>query len=151
MKTCLDCRVEKPVSEFGKRSVASDGLNPRCRPCRRSYERRTYAKNPSVYTERRKTEWASYKERNSRIIADHLTTHPCVDCGEDDPIVLEFDHTSGEKVRNVSRLRLEGASVATLLAEIAKCEVRCCNCHRRITFLRAQASGRKTPRLLRAC
>jgi hypothetical protein len=76
-----------------------------------------------------------------------LSTHPCVDCREDDIIVLEFDHVRGSKRKELSRLVNAGASVASLLAEVEKCEVRCANCHRRVTHARrlARADVRKRP------
>lgn len=62
------------------------------------------------------------------FITDYLSKHPCVDCGECDVIVLEFDHLDNKK-HAVSRLK--GCSLERVRAEIAKCQVRCCNCHRR--------------------
>jgi len=45
--------------------------------------------------------------------------------------VFEFDHLPGsEKANNVSWLAKMGRSVEKLMAEIAKCEVVCANCHR---------------------
>lgn len=55
---------------------------------------------------------------------NYLSTHPCVECGETDPMVLEFHHT-GEKDRDVSDLTAAGYSVATIQAEIDKCDVLC--------------------------
>jgi len=74
---------------------------------------------------------------NRRRILEYLLEHPCVDCGEADPIVLEFDHLR-DKTRNVSQLLL-GYSWARIMQEIEKCEVVCCNCHRRRTFIRQGA------------
>lgn len=71
-----------------------------------------------------------YIERNRAIVNDYLKDHPCVDCGNDNPVVLEFDHVRGEKKRSVAKMVRQGLSVKTLMAEIAKCEVRCANCHR---------------------
>ena len=74
--------------------------------------------------------------RNKEFINNYLETHPCVDCVEKDPIVLEFDHIKGEKVNNVSTGATFGWSLKKLQKEIDKCEIRCANCHRRITHLR---------------
>jgi hypothetical protein len=64
---------------------------------------------------------------------NYLTTHPCVDCGESDPIVLEFDHVRGKKIEDVGVLIGRGKSLDVIKSEIEKCEVRCGNCHRRKT------------------
>lgn len=63
----------------------------------------------------------------------HLDGRSCVDCGENDPVVLEFDHRDGvEKEDAVARL-IVSCRWAEVAAEIAKCDVRCANCHRRRT------------------
>lgn len=73
---------------------------------------------------------------NRDYIDEYLREHPCLDCGEEDILVLDFDHVSGVKCGNVSTLSHKGVSLEVLKVEIAKCEVRCANCHRRITRLR---------------
>lgn len=55
----------------------------------------------------------------------------CIDCGEDESILLEFDHVRGEKVANVSDMVGGAYSIKSIKKEIRKCEVRCANCHRR--------------------
>ena len=77
---------------------------------------------------------AANKAHHNRIILDHLLEHPCVDCGEGDPVVLDFDHIGNDKAANVSWLARTGATWDRIEAEIAKCEVRCANCHRRRTM-----------------
>lgn len=32
-KVCLDCKAEKPISQFGKRSSSLDKHNSYCKPC----------------------------------------------------------------------------------------------------------------------
>jgi len=64
-------------------------------------------------------------------VAEYLSTHPCVDCGENDIIVLDFDHRDDSSKRaDVGRLLTGGYSVRTVMIEIEKCDVRCANCHR---------------------
>lgn len=63
----------------------------------------------------------------------YLCNHPCVDCGESDPVVLEFDHVRGVKDTNVANLISGAGRMQRLMDEIAKCDVRCANCHRRKT------------------
>lgn len=60
-----------------------------------------------------------------------------MDCGYNQhPAALDFDHVSGEKVILVSFTK----SKAQADVEIAKCEVRCANCHRIVTWQRQQES-----------
>ena len=72
-----------------------------------------------------------------RVLVDQfLANHPCVDCGKDDPDVLDFDHVKGIKIKNVSEMITDTSTLEQLVDEIDKCEVRCANCHRKITRLR---------------
>src|SRR5260370_12265348 len=75
------------------------------------------------------------QHRNRSHIYAYLRQHPCELCGEDDPVVLDFDHRRG-KPRQVTVIAAFGGW-ADLLAEIEKCRVLCANCHRRQTALRA--------------
>lgn len=74
--------------------------------------------------------------RAKRHVAAYLAGYPCVDCGEPDARVLDFDHV-GRKIEVVSSLAARGAPTARIDAEIARCEVRCANCHRRVTARRS--------------
>ena len=77
-----------------------------------------------------------YDERRQWIDSIKLVSG-CVDCGyREDSRALDFDHIKGEKTFNVSQMF--GYSKNRLLAEIAKCEVVCANCHRIRTFDRGQ-------------
>ena len=67
-------------------------------------------------------------------VIEYLETHSCVDCGEDDYVVLEFDHREDSvKHTEVATMVGDGVGWAKVEAEIAKCDVRCANCHRRRT------------------
>ncbi len=69
------------------------------------------------------------RERCRAYRTEYLSTHPCVDCGEADLVVLEFDHR-GDKHEEICVLVSRG-SFDRLVEEIKKCDVRCANCHRR--------------------
>lgn len=74
------------------------------------------------------------KQAKRMLLLDHLLRHPCIECGEDDPVVLDFDHRDpAEKSFSVANGISARKSEAALIAEIAKCDVRCANCHRRRT------------------
>jgi hypothetical protein len=87
--------------------------------------------------------WRSPRhERNVRHAVAALAASGCVDCGEHDLCVLDFDHV-GARTGAVMRLARNEVSLARLAAEIAACEVRCATCHRRRTavaggYFRAQ-------------
>ena len=89
---------------------------------------------------KRRARWHSKQQvsRLQNIVATHLESHPCVDCGCDDIDVLEFDHVRGTKTDNVADMVRKSVSVKRLFDEIDKCEVRCANCHRRVTKQRRQ-------------
>lgn len=60
---------------------------------------------------------------------------PCADCGESyPPFVMDFDHR-GDKEFDIGMAPTR-VSMSRLLAEIAKCDVVCANCHRFRTFAR---------------
>ena len=84
-------------------------------------------------------------EERIEFVVAYLREHPCVDCGEEDPVVLEFDHLRDKKFP-ISK-GLTDRNWQDVLDEIAKCEVVCANCHRRRTakrggFLRAAVAQR---------
>ena len=95
------------------------------------------------YNARKRARLKIYRARNRRLVECYLETHPCIDCGLFDPLVMEFDHVTGTKVNDVRTLVREAAAMHVLEAEIAKCVVRCANCHRRRTALTLWGKVRK--------
>jgi hypothetical protein len=66
----------------------------------------------------------------------------CVDCGNTDWRVLDFDHLPGfEKSLNLAAAGSQGWSVARIDLEMAKCEIVCANCHRIRTHERRGVTG----------
>ena len=85
-------------------------------------------------------------KRNKDYILAVKKEKSCVDCGESNPIVLDFDHVRGKKVGNVSDLARQAYGMKTLKTEIEKCEVRCSNCHRIVTYNRRENEKRDSDR-----
>lgn len=130
MKICTRCGVEKTLEEFQKRSSAKDGHTNLCKPCKRQYDNKYYSNNLDRKDYIIKNRQKAKLEAESYIL-EYLLNNPCIDCGESDPIVLEFDHVSGTKKEAISILKRNG--LKSIVEEIKKCEVRCANCHRRKT------------------
>lgn len=74
--------------------------------------------------------------RNRTYVDTYLKNHACIDCGNTDVRVLEFDHVRGIKEGNICHSVRNAWSIERLKTEIEKCEIRCCNCHRIVTINR---------------
>ncbi len=132
-KYCGTCKKDKDVEEFSKNKSKADGLNTICKICSKKNSKKYYKKHGEKM---RKQIFKRKKVRitNNRIkILEYFSTHPCIDCNENDPVVLEFDHVRGKKKGNVGELVANGYSWEVIENEIKKCDVRCANCHRRKT------------------
>jgi hypothetical protein len=131
MKKCGKCGEVNPFTEFYKANTKKCGYGSYCKQCQHEHYKMRYAYRTKVL----KQDWQpfkiEYQDRNRIFIAEYLKEHPCVDCGEGDILVLDFDHVRGKKRASVSALVNRAASMESLREEIEKCEVRCANCHRR--------------------
>lgn len=131
MKWCPGCEDHKPIEEFAPNKARKDGVQSHCRTHHRANQRKHYQTHAEAERERSRQNSAAYREEIRGRIRAYLEAHPCVDCGETDPDVLEFDHVEGEKHYNVAAMAGMRLSWATILQEIWKCVVRCANCHRK--------------------
>jgi hypothetical protein len=138
---CGDCGLVKPVADFAFDSKANGTRQWRCRACQATYRREHYLRNRPTYIEQEVGRIRRYREENRPLIREYLRSHPCVDCGETDIVVLDFDHRDPTaKAHNVVVLATH-KGWNRVLEKIAKCDVRCSNCHRRRTA--AQFGWRK--------
>lgn len=132
MKTCYVCNQTKELDQFQKRSNSKDGYTGRCKICKQEYDRNYYKDNPQRAPKIRLAESAK-RARTREWIGQYLKDNPCVDCGESDIVVLEFDHRDrSDKLANISAM-VQSYSLESVKKEIAKCDVRCANCHKRVT------------------
>ena len=145
MGRCSRCKTEKPDEEFAWHRRKQGKRETYCRPCRAEYKREHYQANKQRYIAAARQRKKALVEERTLFLVGFLREHPCVDCGEDDPVVLEFDHLRDKKF-SISA-GIQGRRWQDVLDEIAKCEVVCANCHRRRTakrggFLRAAVAQR---------
>lgn len=79
--------------------------------------------------EARKSNTRRLNRERSDFLSAYKLERGCIDCGyRAHAEALDFDHVTGEKLVQVSWIKR--ASMKRLMAEIAKCEVVCANCHR---------------------
>lgn len=93
--------------------------------------RKARAKDPAKYRAYIRKCWRANKTRNQHFVNAYKRTIGCRDCGETDPVVLDFDHVRGKKRCRVSSMVAQGWSLLTIFTEMEKCQLRCANCHRR--------------------
>lgn len=82
-------------------------------------------------------------------IFSYLCEHECALCGEDDPLVLEFDHLH-DKRADISKLIQSECTWARLVDELDKCQVLCSNCHKRKTHMESNSYRYQMLRLAEA-
>jgi hypothetical protein len=93
--------------------------------------------NKQRYIDQARVRKEAIRLERTRYLLSFFEGHPCVDCGESDPVVLEFDHLSDKSF--AIGTKLVQFAWQTILDEIEKCEVVCANCHRRRTARRRGA------------
>ena len=135
VKRCSGCDEDLPLDSFGPNRARRDGLQAHCRECRVTYSRTYYERTKARYADARALASARAKQVAIDFVHQYLASHPCVDCGNRDLRVLEFDHL-GDKEYNVSQLLNGGFSPTAIAAEIEKCDVVCANYHRIRTYSR---------------
>ena len=134
IKKCRICKTDKEIFEFSYKNKEKEIRSSYCKECNKTYQRSHYQKYKKEYLIDSKERRAVRVKENQQNALDFLLQNPCIDCAETDPMVLDFDHLRDKK-KGVCQMITEGYSWKTIKAEIAKCVVRCANCHRRKTMI----------------
>ena len=95
---------------------------------KRIYHQQYSQEHKDYYAERVR----EHRKRRRMILAWYKQSIGCMDCGEKDPDVLEFDHVEGRKLFNIGPGIIRYPLIV-VWEEIQKCAVVCANCHRRRT------------------
>lgn len=133
LRRCSRCGEMKALPDFPFRDIRAGQRAYYCRPCQAAYRRAHYARNKSDYIGRAMNEARLKKQDVLLLLHDYLRAHPCVDCGEADLAVLEFDHLDPDAKTMAIGAMIGRRSWKKIVAEIEKCVVRCANCHRKRT------------------
>lgn len=134
MKECARCRELKPTTEFRLKNPKTGLLTSYCIPCIRANSKAHYEANKAAYIARANARSDAQRLHRQKLLMEYFEWHPCVDCGETDGRVLEFDHLRDKDFNIGNALRDRPWDL--ILAEMDKCEVVCANCHRRRTARR---------------
>ena len=134
MRKCTKCKQLKSLTEFNYKYKSRGIRQVQCRTCTQKQLQVHYHNHRNYYLVKAKKRHTVERNKIRNYIWSYLRGHSCVDCGENDPIVLEFDHLS-DKIDGISNL-IKSDSLKKVQEEMVKCEVRCANCHRRATALR---------------
>jgi hypothetical protein len=132
MKICIRCKKEKSLKEFNFKNKALGITQKSCKKCTRLEVRNHYYNNKQYYLDKARKRNSKNRDIVKKYIWEFLLIHPCIDCGEKNPVVLDFDH-QGNKISNISDIIKNRNSLKMTQREIRKCVVRCANCHRKKT------------------
>jgi hypothetical protein len=141
LKRCTKCLLWKYADEdFYSKKVNPNStrtgdtfIDPVCKVCQREISLAQRRKNLEHNRALSRDTTARNLFRNRQFAWEYLKANPCLDCGETDVLVLEFDHVRGVKEFAIAVGIAKRYSIERLTAEIAKCDIRCANCHRRRT------------------
>lgn len=138
MKICTKCSIEKAENEFFVKDNKSGRLHAQCKDCyrehRKTYANEHYLKYGDEYRERAKIRRAKVKRGLQEKLIAYLKDKACIQCGEADIRVLEFDHLDPLLKRfGIANAITDGRKWEDILAEIHKCQILCANCHKKRT------------------
>ncbi len=118
-----------------------DLRNAPCANCHRLRTREWHQKRvPAIagnsrHLERKRNVWRVQAE-----LLDSLRDVPCADCERRfPPCAMDFDHRDAEAKKYTVTRMIGRAGTARILAEVAKCDIVCTNCHRARTYDRRMA------------
>lgn len=156
-KRCYACKRSLVLDAFAKDRSRRDGLAARCRECaavkqhawhevnadkKNEYSRRWYKNNKPTALARN----ANCRRAKIARMVERFKSAPCMDCRQSyPPCVMDFDHRPEErKLFGLGGTAIAAYALERVMAEIAKCDLVCANCHRlRTQRRRTQAVNRK--------
>lgn len=145
MRQCPSCSTTEPTAFYA--TAGSKHIRP-CKVCHRKQVRDNCKVKYKTDQNFRSRVMGYAKQRvtaRREFIRHYKIEHPrCTDCKiEHAWWRLDFDHTRGKKVLDLSKAAGRQWSEEKILQEIEKCDLLCANCHRDRTHERLQISRSK--------
>lgn len=129
---CSKCHQEKKLDEFSFRNRPKNIHHRFCKACHSKYRKKHYLENKETYI----VKALKWNRKQRTILREYLYSvlakSSCIDCGEEDIVVLDFDHLNNKRF-SISLMFRHRHSLKAVKDEVEKCVVRCANCHRRKT------------------
>ncbi|MFA5888695.1 MAG: hypothetical protein WCW47_01065 [Candidatus Paceibacterota bacterium] len=130
---CSKCKLLKSVGDFNYKFKSKGIYQRQCKICTRNNVKNHYINNKKYYLDKSRKRNLKLRTEINEYLLNYFKNHNCIDCGESDPVVLEFDHRDREqKDMSVSSF-MKAMRLDRVKNEIEKCDVRCANCHRKKT------------------
>ena len=131
-RVCSKCGFEKDIEEFPLRNQFTHRRQSYCKDCKSIMHAHWYQRNKDYQKANARKHSQEYRNAIREYLWSFLLTHPCAECGEKDPVVLEFHHI-GEKDMAIAEMVTRITNIERLEEELNKTIVLCSNCHRRLT------------------
>jgi len=129
---CNTCHKEKKADDFSFKNQKQQVRKKICKACHSLYRKQHYLQNKEKYITKAKSWNKKQKEILATYLFEVLSKSACIDCNENDVIVLDFDHLNNKRF-GIAEMYRNSYSLNAIQEEIKKCVVRCANCHRRKT------------------
>lgn len=109
-------------------------VDPKCAMC---HAKQTHSEQKA---------WTRHLPNREQANAEKRKRGSCIDCKipvDEQFWLFDFDHVRGEKIDGISQMARKTAKYTSkqIELEMAKCDLRCKNCHKIVTADRLQASG----------
>lgn len=135
IKTCSICGEAKNNDNFYYRNRTKSVLHSQCKDCytekRRESWKTYYHKHGSKYRQHAVQRNRELKASLRNKMLEYLDNKRCVECGINNPIVLEFDHIDPKtKSFSIASGISNTRSWESIMEEIDKCQILCANCHK---------------------
>src|SRR5215472_5925707 len=116
-KWCYKCDRVLPITFFPINRARRDGRATMCSECKKDYNDAYYARTKTRFDADRRAHARKVSADLLENLCKYLQSHPCVDCGETDFVVLQFDHLR-DKEFDISRALMHRMAWPRILEEI---------------------------------